>query len=873
MAQYDWRVSEPKWQAKWKEWEIYRFDPHSKKPVFSIDNPPRYASGALHLGHAYGYTVIDFAARYRRLRGYNVFFPLCFDVNGTPVEVRVEKVNGIKASEVPRQEFIKMCSEFAEKYIGEMTKQFEMLGESMDPSIYYQTDAVYYRKLTQISFIRMYKKGLVYKGQFPINWCTRCGTALADAEVEYASRKTRLNFIKFREAASGDEVMIATTRPELLSTCLLVAVHPDDKTKAHLVGKELVVPVYDKKVRVVADPKVDPAFGTGTVMICSIGDKDDLEWIMKYNLPLEKGIDESGVMTELAGKYAGLTVADARKAIIEDMKVGGLLVRQEDLEQNVGSCWRCHTPIEFLKVPQWFIRSVEYKDKVLEMVDQIVWNPEFMKIRIQNWVNSLAWDWVVSRQRFFATAIPLWECEDCGNVLLAEEKECYVDPTSAPPRIEKCELCGGKYVGSTDVFDTWMDSSISPLYNTFWERDEKLFKKLYPMSLRPQGLEIIRTWAYYTILREMLLIGEKPWHETMIHGFIMAPDGSPMHASLGNVIDPMPLIEKYGGDAMRYYAAACALGIDHAFKEQELVRGSRLANKSWNVMKMVGTACKEKPRKPKKMHPIDQWILSRLGEVIREIESKCDKYRFDQAMAVLEDFLWHEFADHYIELAKHRAYSDSDEGARYALYTVGLGVLKMISVFLPHVAEDAYQESFKAHEKPTSIHVTDWPEAPARNEAAEEAGRTVKDIVASIRSWKSANGMSLNAEVRRVEVVGEGAKDVLSGSEDDIRETIKARELQTREHVALKESVARVKPVYSRLGPRFKKDSKEISERLQSLKSYETIRPGVSIEIKMADGRLLSIDPEFFELEKRMSSEKGELEHVQSGKFSVLLYR
>ena len=331
--------------------------------------------------------------------------------------------------------------------------------------------------------------------------------------------------------------------------------------------------------------------------------------------------------------------------------------------------------------------------------------------------------------------------------------------------------------------------------------------------------------------------------------------------------------EKYGGDSMRYYAAACALGIDHAFKEQELVRGSRLANKSWNVMKMVGTACKEKPRKPRKMHPIDQWILSRFGEVIREVETKCDKYRFDQAMAVLEDFLWHEFADHYIELAKHRAYSDSDEGARYALYTVGLGLLKMISVFLPHVAEDAYQESFKAHEKPISIHVADWPEAPARNEAAEEAGLAVKDIVASIRSWKSANGMSLNSEVRRVEVVGEGVKDVLSGSEDDIRETIKAKELETREHVALKESVARVKPVYSKLGPRFKKDSKEISERLQSLKSYETIRPGISIEIKMADGRLLSIDPEFFELEKRMSSEKGELEHVQSGKFSVLLYR
>lgn len=873
MAQYDWRTSEPKWQAKWKEWGIYHFDPQSKKPVFSIDNPPRYASGALHLGHAYGYTVIDFAARYRRLRGYNVFFPLCFDVNGTPVEVRVERVKGIKASEVPRQEFIRMCSEFAEKYIGQMTKQFETLGESMDPTIYYQTDAVYYRRLTQISFIRMFKKGLVYKGHFPINWCTRCGTALADAEVEYESRKTKLNFIKFHEAESGKEVLIATTRPELLSTCLLVAVHPDDKSKADLVGKELVVPVYKKKVKVISDPKVDPSFGTGTVMICSIGDKDDLEWIMKYNLPLEKGIEESGVMSQIAGKYAGMTVQDAKKAIIEDMRVAGLLVKQEDLDQNVGSCWRCHTPIEFLKVPQWFIRSVQFKDKVLEMIDQISWNPEFMKIRIQNWVNSLAWDWVVSRQRYFATAIPLWECEACGKVLLAEEGECYVDPTSAPPKVSRCEACGGKYVGSTDVFDTWMDSSISPLYNTFWERDEALFKRLYPMSMRPQGLEIIRTWAYYTILREMLLIGEKPWKETMIHGFIMAPDGSPMHASLGNVIDPMPLIEKYGGDSMRYYAATCALGIDHAFKEQELVRGSRLANKTWNVMKLVGTACKGKPSKPSKMHPIDSWILSEFGEVVRGVEKSCEKYRFDQSMAMIEDFMWHKFADHYIELAKHRAYSEDDEGARYALYTVGLGLLKMISVYLPHVAEDAYQESFKAHEGSVSIHVSEWPSAPPRDEASEAMGEAVKDVVAGIRSWKSANGLSLNAEISRVEIVGEGVSEMLAGSEDDIRQTVKAKSLEPMEKVSLKESITKVRPVFAKLGPGFRKDAKAIAETLQRLDLAKHVDLKEGIELRLDDGRTVKVGSEFYTLEKKLSSDRGALEQISAGKFSVLVYR
>jgi len=872
MAQYDWRASEPKWQAKWKEWNIYHFDRESTKEVYSIDCPPRYASGALHLGHAYGYTAIDFAARYKRLKGYNVFFPLCFDVNGTPVEVRVEKVYGVKASDVPRQQFIRMCSEFAQKYIGEMTKQFEVLGESMDSSIYYQTDAEYYRKLTQISFVRLFKKGLVYKGHFPVNWCTRCGTALADAEVEYEPRKTKLNYIRFHESESGREVQIATTRPELLSTCLLVAVHPEDQPKAGLIGKELVTPVYGRKVKVIADPKVDATFGTGTVMICSIGDKDDLEWIMKYNLELEKGIAESGILTEIAGKYAGMTVVEGRKAIIEDMKNQGTLVKQEDLDQNIGTCWRCHTPIEFLKVPQWFIRSVEFRGKVLEMIDQIDWHPEFMKLRIQNWVNSLAWDWVVSRQRFFATAIPLWECEECGDVLLAEENECYVDPTSRAPRKERCS-CGGRYVGSTDVFDTWMDSSISPLYNTFWERDERLFKKLYPMSMRPQGLEIIRTWAYYTILRSLLLIGERPWKETMVHGFIMAPDGSPMHSSAGNVIDPMPLLEKYGGDAMRYYAATCALGIDHAFKEQELVRGGRLATKTWNVMRMVGSACSARPARPDAMRPVDSWILSRFARVVRAVEVASEEYRFDQAMAALENFLWHEFADHYIELVKHRAYSDDDGGAKYALYTVGLGLLKMISVFLPHMAEDAYQLEFLKNEGPVSIHVSGWPSAPDVDEEDERKGEAVKSVVSEVRSWKSSRGLSLNSPVSRLEIVGSDAADLIAGSEDDISGALKAEHLEVRGRVDLKEDITGIKPVHSKLGPAFRKDAKELAERMQAMKPDEAQIAGGELLVRMKDGREIRVPSGCFEVQRSVSSDRGQLQQLTAAGLSVLVYQ
>ncbi|MBM4237670.1 MAG: class I tRNA ligase family protein, partial [Euryarchaeota archaeon] len=467
MSQYDPLPTERKWQQKWKEWEIYKFDFSSPKPVFSVDNPPRYTSGSLHLGHATGYSLIDFAARYRRMRGCNVFFPLCFDVNGTPTEVRVEKKYGITKLSVPRQEYIRLCSEYAESFIDEMTRHFEILGTCMDPSIYYQTDAPYYRRITQVSFLRMLGKGLVYKGTYPVNWCPRCITALADAEVEYRSGVTKLNYVKFGVKGTGEEVVIATTRPELICTCQIVAVHPEDTKHRVLIGKRLLTPLFRKEVSVIADPKVDPGFGSGVVMICTIGDKDDLEWVMKYDLPLEKGIDEQGKMTEIAGKYAGLPVKEARRQAIGDLRGAGLLVKQEEVEQNVSTCWRCHEPIEFLQVPQWFLKTLDFKKEVLAKSDEINWYPEFMKVRLKDWVDSLEWDWVISRQRYFATPIPIWECVECGEVVPAREEDCYVDPTVDPPPVEKCPKCGGPLKGCEDVFDTWMDSSISPLFNTY----------------------------------------------------------------------------------------------------------------------------------------------------------------------------------------------------------------------------------------------------------------------------------------------------------------------------------------------------------------------------------------------------------------------
>lgn len=858
---YDALEVEKKWQDKWQEMKIYRFD-RRKKPVYSIDNPPRYASGALHIGHAVHYTHIDFIARYKRMRGYNVFFPLCFDVNGIPIEERVERKYGITRKDIDRHEFIKLCKKFADENIKEMVKQFMMLGESMDDSIYYRTDAEYYRRLTQISFIRLYEKGYIYKGEFPVNWCPRCMTAMADAEIEHIERKTLLNTLKFYfeeevEGVKKDEkgcyIEIATTRPELLATCQLVAMHPSDE-RNYLVGKEVIVPIYGRKVKVIEDENVDPHFGTGIVMVCTIGDKEDLEWAFKYNLPMEICINEDGRLNEKAGRYAGMKVEEARKAVIEDLKKEGYITKQEEISQSVGVCWRCKTPIEFILTKQWFLKILPFKEKILEVAKKMKWYPDFMFRRLEEWVNSLKWDWVISRQRYFATPLPLWECEECNEVVLAKEEQCYVDPTIDSPPVEKCPKCGGKLKGCEYVFDTWMDSSITPLFNTFWQRDEELFRNLYPMSLRPQAHDIIRTWAFYTILRCYLLTNKIPFEEVMIDGFILAPDGKPMHTSLGNVIDPLEIMEKNGADALRYYAATCKLGEDNPFRHKDITRGIRLMNKLWNVEKFIGSVIKEKPKK-KKLHIVDKWILSLYGKVIEKVTSYMEKFEYSNAMKEIEYFLWHEFADHYIEMVKHRIYEKNDEAALYTLYTVGLGLIKMFAPFLPFITEEIYHRYYKKFEGDESIHVSRWPEIILKDEGAERKGEIIKNIIAKIRDWKSKHGMALNMPLERVKIFGNvDGKDVIEGTMN-IKELIISDEKIEGKKIAV--------PIYNKIGPYFKEKSrviiKEAKEKGEEI-AKEIEEKGYYL-IK-ADKDEIKIDKEFFKIEEKAEENLLKVENI-----------
>ncbi|HID74160.1 MAG TPA: valine--tRNA ligase, partial [Thermoplasmata archaeon] len=814
----------------WEREEIYRFDPERLDDVYSIDNPPRYASGSLHIGHATHYTHIDFAARYHRMRGQNVFFPLCFDVNGIPIEERVERKYGITRRDVDRHEFNRLCEEFAEENIGEMTRQFKILGESMDPSIYYQTNAEYYRRLTQISFIRLYHQGLVYKGERPINWCPRCMTAMADAEVEYRTRTAVLNYIHFA-LEDGFPLVIATTRPELLATCQLIVINPEDERAPRLVGKKVKVPYYGHEVEIVADENVDPDFGTGVVMICSIGDRDDLEWITKYDLEFNIAIDEAGHMTSITGEFEGMEVSRARLLMVERLKDMGLIERTEEIEQSVGTCWRCHHPMEFIVKPQWFLRTLDFKEAVLQAADEMAWFPEFMKIRLRDWVDSLEWDWVISRQRYFATPIPLWECASCGEVVVAREVECYVDPTVDPPPVERCPKCGGELVGCEDVFDTWMDSSISPLYNTFWERDPALFERLYPMTLRPQAHDIVRTWAFYTILRGKLLTGRRPFDEIMMDGFILSEDGTPMHASKGNVIDPLEIIEKHGADPLRFYAATCALGEDNNFRSKDVTRGVRLCRKIYNVNQFIGNAlrgARSAPERPRQLRPVDHWILQEYDRVVEEVTAACDGYRFDTAMRTAEYFIWHILADHYLELVKFRlregVWSDP---ARYTLYWVGLGATKLIAPFLPHIAEECYHLHYRELEGAKSIHVSSWPVPVGHDPSEAEKGRAIMQAVTAIRRWKSSNGVPLNAPMERVGVV---SSVDLSGCSGDISGPTWVRDMlfPAEKDIYLRPQAA--KPRFDRIGPEFREDAKIVIGAIKGA-SPEDIMAGKTIEV------------------------------------------
>jgi valyl-tRNA synthetase len=828
--------TEIKWQEAWQRTNLYQFNADENRPRYIIDTPPPYPTGSIHIGHVLNWLYMDLLARWKRMQGYSVLFPQGWDCHGLPTEVKVEEIHGIKKNDVPREEFRDMCIELTGENIMGMKIQMQRMGYSQDWSREYVTMTPEYKAKTQRSFLKMYHDGLIYRAVHPVNWCPRCETAIAFAEVEYQENETYLNYLEFPAANDESGVPIATTRPELLAACVAVVVHPDDERYQHLTGKKVRVPLFNREVEIITDQEVDPEFGTGAVMICTFGDKTDVTWVNRYHLDIIEAIDEQGIMQDVCGKYSGLPLAECKESIVEDLEKEGFLRRKEKVDQNVGQCWRCKTPIEILVKKQWFVAVKQLNTQIEEAAESMEWIPEHMKTRLLNWTGSMDWDWCISRQRLFATPIPVWYCKDCGEVMLPSEDELPIDPTQTQPK-KACKCGGTDFQAEVDVLDTWMDSSITPLVIAGWPSPE--YRDLFPSTIRQQGHDIIRTWAFYTILRSMALTGDTPFESVVVNGMVFGEDGHKMSKSRGNVIKPEEVVVEYGADALRLWAANSVPGSDVPFAWKDVQHGYKFLRKFWNAFRFVNMHLENyhktnnEDKIIKTLKPLDKWILSALNQLVGEVTQAMDEYNFAHARNRIQSFIWHDFCDDYIEAVKYRLYTD-DEGdskqtALYTLNTVISTSLKLLAPFTPYFTEEihyylnGYADKGREAElkEGKSIHMEHWPEVHADllDESAEEAGRVGVEVISQLRRFKASHKMPLNTPLKAATIYAssEDLYQELKLLHEDIEGTMRIEQLMIQEGKPdVREIVTEVAPRMDKIGPQFKGQAPVIVKYLQS---------------------------------------------------------
>ncbi len=754
------KLKEKRWDIKrevdllklWEKERIYDFEFREGKPIFSIDTPPPYASGAWHVGAAAHYTQIDMIARYYRMLGYSVYFPFGIDRNGLPVEVQVEKRLGKSAHEIPREEFLRLCSEFLDKVEKELLHIAWRLGLSADLKNYYRTDSPEYRALTQATFIELWKRGLIYEAEQPVIWCPGCKTTLAESEVEYKEQVTYLNYIKFKVKETGDFIIVATTRPELLCTCAAIIFNPEDSRYKNLKGKHAIVPIYDHEVPIIPHPYANPEFGTGLVMLCSFGDQADVRLFRELKLKPKLAINPDGTMNEIAGPYKGLTISEARERIVKDLEKKGYLVKRELIRHRVPVCWRSKDPIEFVPMREFFLKQLEFKEKLKEIIEHIEFYPERAKKMLLDWIESVSIDWPISRRRFYGTEIPIWYCKRCGAPNLPEPGK-YYRPWKEDPPFSRCEKCGyTEFVGETRVFDTWMDSSITPLFILRYKRDEKFFKKAFPCSLRPQGYDIIRTWLYYTLLRVYQLTGKPAFKYVRVSGMGLDEKGEAMHKSKGNVVPPLPIVEKYGADALRLWAASEAkLGEDYRFSEAKVRSANLFLTKLWNIARFISMFPRVEDETECKLLPLDMMVLGILNDLIREYHEHFRKFDPFVPANSIRYFTWNFFASHYIEAVKPRAYNtygifseEEQKGAWYTLYKTLEVILKLLAPITPFITDAIWRELFTKE----SIHKQRLPEPDPRWDTKyKELKDEFMSFNTTIWRYKKQQGLALSSQL------------------------------------------------------------------------------------------------------------------------------
>lgn len=746
---YDSKKREKEIQDFWIKNKVYNFNPKTKAKIFSIDTPPPTVSGKMHLGHAFSYTQQDIIVRYKRMQGFNVFYPFGTDDNGLPTERLIEKEKNVKATKMDRQEFIKIClktleSELRPKYL----EDWKRIGMSCDWSLFYTTISPDVQRISQKHFLELHNKKRVYRKRTPFMWCPECETAIAQVELEDKEKDSQFVYMKF-DTSLGKKITIATTRPELMSACVAVHVHPKDKRYKNFIGARAKIPFFNREVKIYTNKDVDMEFGSGAVYHCTFGDMKDAEWIHEFKIPPIEIMNKDGTLNEQAGKYSGLKSKEARKVIIEDLKKEDRIEKIEQIRHVVNVHERCGTEIEILMTDQWFIKYLDLKKELLESGNKLHWHPEHMKNRYDNWVKGLKYDWCISRQRFFGVPFPVWYCADCGEIIFAKESSLPVDPLRDKAPATKCQKCSsGKIIPEKDVFDTWATSSLTP------QIAQSLTKsKVFPMDLRPQAHDIISFWLVNTVVRSYLHEKKLPWSNVVISGWALDPDGKKMSKSKGNIIEPQEMIEKYSADALRFWAASSKLGEDIPFKEKELLTGQKTIIKLWNASKFSFQHLKNYKPKKTKLEAFDSWQLFKLNSLIKTCTESFENYEYFRTKSDTENFFWNTFCDNYLEIIKNRLYNPKSkqekESAQFTLYYSLLTILKLFAPIMPHITEELYQAYFKKHEKNKSIHNTSWPvyDKKLMNEKFEKDGDGFVEIIANVRQFKTSNQKSLKEEI------------------------------------------------------------------------------------------------------------------------------
>lgn len=746
---------EKQMQELWESKQTFKFNGPDQRDIFSIDTPPPTVSGKLHIGHVFSYTQSEMIMRYKRLSGYNVFYPFGYDDNGLPTERLVEKDFGIKAKDLPRSEFIEKCNYTTKKYILEFREMWKSLGFSVDWDLQYDTINDLSRKISQQSFIDLAKKGAAYQKEAPVLWCTNCLTSIAQAELEGAEKDSFFDYINFM--IDGKPIEIATTRPEYLGACVALFINPDDERYNKYIGKKAIVPLYDFEVPVIGDKKVAIDKGTGVVMCCTYGDITDMDWQKEYNLPYKKLMLADGTVDSSVLLIGGLSTNDARKKIVEELTLAGLLNKVEKITHTVSVHERCGTPIEIIPSNQWYVDVLNIKDELIKAGDDINWHPEHMKNRYLEWVNNLKWDWCISRQRYFGVPFPVWYCNSCKKVNFPNASELPINPLEHKPT-KPCSCGSNEFTPETAVMDTWATSSVTPLINMKkGEADERTY--LYPMSVRSQAHEIIRTWTFYSIVKSIHHFGNVPWKDLMISGFVLAKKGEKISKSKGNATSsPSELISAHGSDMIRYWAANNRLGTDTWFAEEDILSSHRFLTKLWNASKFAIMQMEDfKKDSSVKLLPMDLWLINKCQDTKNKYNEYMNEYEIGLARLEADKFFWNDLCDNYLEIAKERLYQPEKHGyeqrksGQQALYAVLLEVLKMYSPIVPHITEHIYQEFFREYESDDTLSASVFTTQDV-DKTYVEFGEVIKELVGEVRKFKTDRGMSMKDEIGQVTI-------------------------------------------------------------------------------------------------------------------------